>query len=175
MERPNTIGIIAILGLVTAASMNLMLYDISTKYAILFFLIPISLGSYGVISRSRAFILSGAASLLLVSLRPDTGESYLIIPFLVGFLTFIETAEASIRLHNDRDDVAKKNYITKGSIIVSATLLFALGVYYLAPRLTALMGKASGSAAILDTIQLPLIVGLVLLASLAVGSLALKH
>ena len=174
MRYPNTFGIIAILSLVLAASMNLMLYDISLNYSILFVLIPLALGTYGIISRSRAFILSGAASLLLVSLRPDTGNSPYMVPFLLGFLLFVEMAEASIRLDNDPDGTSRSNYLVKGGVIMGATIAFALIVYYLTPAVTSMMGKAASSAAILDTIQLPLVVGLILLSSMVIASFAIK-
>ena len=175
MHRPNILGLVAIASLALASTTNLLLYDIPVIYSIIFFGVPLVLGVYGILYKSRAFILSSAASLLLVSLRPDVGESFLILPFLVGFIIFIEAAEASIRLHDLKDEVMRKNYLAKGMTIVGGTIIFSLGIFYFTPQIPKLLGEAAGSAAILDTIQLPLIVGLVLLAALAVGSLALKN
>ncbi len=174
MEKVNLFGTIALGTLFISSVLNLLMYPVEWTFAVPFFIIPVFLGAYGVLFRSRAFILSGAFSLLFVSLRPNSEMGLLSSLFLSSFIIYFETAEASLSLDRYDEPNLKRNYMVNAAAIVVGSIAFALMIFYFSPFLANLLADVGGASALLDTIYLPMIFGLVILGLTYLGSLLVK-
>jgi hypothetical protein len=173
MARVNAFGISALACLALAAGLNIFLYPLSFWFRVAFFFIPVALGAYGVLTRSRAFALSAGASLVLVSLRPEMAREWVALPFAVLFIAYLELAEASVRFHGAQEGV-RRRYALRGGLVAGMAALLALAAYHAAPVVTRLVGETASQAAVFDTIYLPALVGLGLFAVVYLAGVAVK-